>query len=150
MIVLSTRRFWNDQYLLDVRGGVSTDFEIVFEDKTEAWESCTVQYKGAVYIYGGWKQRTQISVLKGCEVQRVGSLSFRHRRAGCAISDAGTTYLCFHYHTDKLCYSADNPLGDFKEIGSSNYGHRATRLGLGIELTLRETTYSHSLLKDSI
>ena len=75
--VLSTRRFWNDQYLLDVNGGVSTDFEIEFEDKTEAWESCTVQYRGALYIYGGWKQRTQISMLKGCKVERVGSLPFR-------------------------------------------------------------------------
>ena len=55
----------------------------------------------------------------------------RHRRAGCAIADSGSTYLCFHYHTDKLCYMADNPLGNFEAVASSRYGHRATRLGLG-------------------
>ena len=131
VLVLSTRRFYNRQIVIDVNGREDYDFELEFGDGTEAWESCSIVWQGEMFLYGGWKNRNQISKLSNCKVERLGDLPFRHRRGGCAVTETGQVYLCFHYHSDKLCYQADEPLGEFASIGNSTYGHRATRMAIG-------------------
>ena len=132
VLVLSTRRPYTRNIIVDVNGREDYDFNVDFDSGTEAWESCTVVWHGEMFIYGGWKNRNQISKLANCKVEQLGELPFFHRRGGCAITPTGRVYLCFHYHSDKLCYQAEKPgVSEFASLANSTHGHRATRIAYG-------------------
>ena len=53
MLVLSTRRFYNRQIVIDVNGREEYDFKLEFGEGTEALESCSIVWQGEMFIYGG-------------------------------------------------------------------------------------------------
>ena len=57
---------------------------ITYGEETEVGYSCSVTWKGELFIYGGWTERTQISKLNGCKLERIGTLPFQHTEDTCA------------------------------------------------------------------
>ena len=111
----------------------ATDFMFVYGQGTEVYESCSINWQGEMYIFGGAYRTTQISKLSGCKVERVNSLQFDHRRAACANMNDQSIYLCFNdkdLSDAKKCRKGDNPYGSFVEISQSNSEHIHSRLGV--------------------
>ena len=108
------------------------DFMFMFGTNTEAAYSCSVTWRGELFIFGGYAEKRQISKLNGCKLERVGSLTFDHYFGACAVvNNDHTIYLCFDYNNSfgyKKCRKANEPLGVFKEISSSNYEHIFARI----------------------
>jgi len=64
--------------------------------------SCSVLIGDTMTIFGGEKERNQISVVYPNGIQRIGTLPFQFNRGRCNYSDK-TIYLCYPYTEQKLC-----------------------------------------------
>ena len=110
------------------------DFRFTFGEKTEVRESCSVTWHGEFFVFGGHvgAQIKQISKMNGCSLERIGTLSFEHNFATCAVVNDETIYLCFNDNSTndyKKCRKGNDPLGVFKEINQTKYKHHRTRIG---------------------
>ena len=86
-------------------------FEITTQAKpnkaTEVENSCSVTWKNELFIFGGFRERQQISKLEGCSIRKIGDLGFNHVSAACASVSDNIIYLCFNYQnrdSQKLCF----------------------------------------------
>ena len=104
------------------------DFDFVFQDDTEVFNSCSVTYRGEFYVFGGKIERTQISKVKNCSLQRIGSLSFNFSDGGCAAVNENAIYLCFDWDDTKQCHVGTDPVGFFSKIPESQFAHDHTRV----------------------
>ena len=114
-------------YSINPRGGYQQlDFE--FGEKTEVYDSCSLQWKNQHYVFGGNSEKTQVSMVNGNRFERKGSLDFNMYLGACTVLNEFTIVLCFDYYEDNVCRQSNNPLGSFNKLPNSNYNHRYTRI----------------------
>ena len=102
------------------------DFE--FGDGTEVGHSCSLQWKNEYYVFGGYNEKRQVSLVNGKRLERKGTLDFDFNGGGCTVLSRFIIVLCFDWHEDHVCRHSNNPLGSFTKLPNSNYDHRATRI----------------------
>ena len=80
-----------------------------------------------MHVFGGSKNKRQISRLNGLKLEYIGSLSFDHQFGGCvAVKDE--IYICFGTAPYSECRRAIGPLDAFTEISNSIYSHRDAKI----------------------
>ena len=106
-------------------GYKSIDFE--FGKGTEIHYSCSVQWHNHHYVFGGYTNRRQVSMVNGKRLERKQTLDFNFWAAGCTVLNQRTIVLCFATTGESnLCRQSNNPLGSFTKLPNSNtYHHRA-------------------------
>ena len=107
------------------------DFMFAFGDNTEAYWSCSITWQGDFYIFGGNKEKRQVSKMaaSGCKLERIGDLDFDFNDGGCGNVNDEHVFLCFNSGQDKKCHIGNAPLGNFSAIVDSNHPHGHTRIG---------------------
>ena len=55
------------------------------DKKTEAFGSCSVNWKNQLHIFGGATEYRQISRLSGFKLERIGDLAFDHESGSCSL-----------------------------------------------------------------
>ena len=114
-------------YSINPRGSYEKlDFE--FDNDSEAVYSCSVQWQNHNYVFGGWKEKQQISIVNGNRLKRKATLSFNFVDGGCTVLNEFTIVLCFDSKETKLCRQSNNPLGMFTKLPDSNFDHKFTRI----------------------
>ena len=114
-------------YSINPRGGYEQlDFQ--FNDNTEVYRSCSLQWKNHYYVFGGENQKKQVSMVNENRLERKGSLNFDFDRGACTVLNQVNIVLCFDYHETKFCRKSNKPLGSFAKLLNSNYDHRYTRI----------------------
>ena len=100
-------------------------FYFRLESKTEVFQSCSLIFAGRSYIYGGSNEKTQLSMVDGCALKRIGDLPFEFFRGACT-STPNAIYLCFESGSDyRTCRMATgDPAGPFEFIDKSIHDHR--------------------------
>ena len=83
------------------------------------------------FVFGGNTQKTQISIINGCRLERVDSLDFDQTYGGCTNVNDQSIYLCFNYASAdyKKCRVTNDPFGTFEEIEETVYNHKQTLIG---------------------
>ena len=98
------------------------------DKKTEASDSCSINWQNQLYIFGGGNKR-QISKLNGHKLKRLGSLTFDHEDGGCSVMNNQFIYLCFGSDSDdKQCRWSAGPLTTFTKVALSNHDHRFNQI----------------------
>ena len=99
-------------------------------ENTEAFYSCSIQWKNLLHIFGGLNEKRQISRLTGHKLERVGSLAFDLTGGACNVMANQYILLCFNLNGgSKLCRRSTDPLKTFTEEPLSNHEHRYARTG---------------------
>lgn len=106
--------------------GVDFSFEI--ESAAEVFFSCSFTFKGKFYVFGGENKENQISQIRNCKLERVGSLSFDFDAGACTNVNDSEFFLCFPFQDAKTCRKSSNPLGPFTTISDSISTHSYTRI----------------------
>ena len=133
VLILSPARD-KPEYIRDATGNVKlagVDFEFSLGQDTEVFYSCSLTWRGQFFIFGGDKEKSQISTINGCRLERVGSLAFDQTYGGCANVNDQSIYLCFNSAPAdyKQCRVANDPFETFHEIDETVYNHRETLIG---------------------
>ena len=123
VLILNTFEI-NRPIITDATGSVNTNFLFLYGEGTEAWKSCSISWKNEFYIFGGRNERRQISKIIGCELKRVGTLSFDLLRGACSTFAEQQVFLCFDEDNSDACYTAADPELPFTSILSSTHEHR--------------------------
>ena len=108
-----------------------TDSDTLKKDSdTEAsYQSCPVSWQNKMLIFGGSKEKRQISRIDDFHLTRIGTLAFDHWFGGCTIMNDELIFLCFDKNGAKICHFATDPLGftptvsSFTPTVSSFYKH---------------------------
>ena len=108
-------------------------FRFNWADDTEVVQSCSINWEGEMYVFGGQHYMRQISKLSGCGLTSVGQLNFNFQFGACAKT-LDKIFLCFDTSNGELnakrCkMTTGGPLGTFTDIGESYYKHERTRIG---------------------
>ena len=124
----------NPPLITDSNGKIEyggTDFDFTHGPNTEVYESCSLTWRGDFYIFGGSRQKTQIAKLSGCELERIGSLLFDHKRGACTNDNDKLIYLCFNEDDSdyKKCRRSNYPSGFYVSISDSKENHLSSKLG---------------------
>ena len=134
VLVLSTQRPANEPLLLDFFGNTFQDFSFSIGNETEVFRSCSTVLKGRQWVFGGYFEKRQLSVINGCGLVREGDLPFDFFQGACgtySINQEEQAMLCFN-RKERDCYlfnGADSEFGRFEKIeNSSNWSHQYTRL----------------------
>ena len=90
-------------------------------------------WHGQFYLFGGEKEKNQISTLNGCTLERVGSLSFHHYWGACTTVHDQTIFLCFNNESGdyKKCRKSTRPTGLFLDVEETYNNHKQTRIAAG-------------------
>ena len=126
VLVLSSYRGWKPALLLNSEGEQEelTCFEP--DDSSEAYYSCSVNWKNQLHVFGGSTERQQISRLNGHELKRIGTLPFDHLNGACGVMSNQFIFLCFNAGDQndwRRCRRSTGPLETFSEIAPSNHEH---------------------------
>ena len=116
-------------YLLKPHGSyrnLTLDFK--FGPEIEVFYSCSLQWKNQHYVFGGYKQPRQVSMVNGYRLERKGTLDFKIDAGGCTVLNEQTVVLCFDWRQTQVCYQSSNPLGKFTKPPNSHYTHWMTRI----------------------
>ena len=97
-----------------------------FGHNTEVHHSCSLQWQNNYYIFGGYYERRQVSMVNANRLERKATLDFNFELGGCTVLNQITIVLCFD--EDDLCRQSNNPLGSFTKLPKSNYDHGGTRI----------------------
>ena len=100
------------------------------DDNTEAYFSCSINWKNQLHVFGGGSERRQISRLNGYRLTRIGNLDFDHQLGACSVMANQFIFLCFNSYnsTDyKRCRRSTGPLDTFSEIALANHTHQDTK-----------------------
>ena len=117
--------------ITNLRGSVKfggTDFKFEFGTDTQVYRSCSINWKGDLYVFGGATEKRQVSLVEGCQLTRVGTLWFNLERGACTNVNNEEIFLCFDYDNDKKCWKSSNPEGPFSSIADSLKNHKLTRI----------------------
>ena len=97
---------------------------------TEIFQSCSVNWKNQLFVFGGENKRKQISRLSGYKLERVGNLTFKHYDGACSVMGNEYIFLCFSAPSadtgmdDYLqCRRSTGPLKEFSELDFSIQYH---------------------------
>ena len=131
VLILNQYSSSNLPIITDLAGTVKsggTDFEFEFGTGTEVEYSCSITWKGAFYIFGGRKEKTQISMVDKCKLTRVGTLPFELQLGACTNVNDREFYLCFDKNNPHKCYKGTEPYGSFSSITDSLKNHNPSRI----------------------
>ena len=122
------------QFIRDATGNVKSvgeDFEFSLGQNTEVYYSCSLTWRGQFFVFGGNIEKSQISIINGCRLERVDSLDFDQTYGGCTNVNDRSIYLCFNYASAdyKKCRVANDPFGTFEEIEETVYNRKQTLIG---------------------
>ena len=82
-----------------------------------------------MFVFGGRHERHQISQIRDCHLERVGSLEFEFWDGACATSSLDQVVLCFvKADNNDECYVSSAPSGPYETIQRSIYSHMSTRI----------------------
>ena len=113
-------------FSINPRGGYDKlDFQ--FGKTTEVYKSCSLQWHNHYYIFGGYNERRQVSMVNGNRLQRKATLDFNFEDGACTVLNQQTIILCFDFDETKVCRKSNNPLGTFTKLPNSNHEHHSTR-----------------------
>ena len=128
ILVLNSEGEWKPAMLLNSEGEQEKLACFERDDTTEAFYSCSINWKNQLFIFGGNKERQQISRLTGHKLEQVGSLDFDHRAGACSVMANKLIYLCFNLDSNdsKRCRRSTDPLEQFSDVALSTYDHRST------------------------
>ena len=102
------------------------------QDVTKAWHSCPVNWKNQLFIFGGYKEKRQVSRLIGYKLKHVGDLTFNHVIGACSVMGNQHIFLCFSSEDEKgsiykkerkRCRRSTGPLKEFLQMTLSSYKH---------------------------
>ena len=99
-----------------------------FAKDTEVSRSCSAQWKNVYYVFGGKKEKRQVSSVIGNRLERKATLKFEFSRGGCTAVNEQTIVLCFHDAQPDICWQSNNPLGTFIKLPKSIDRHWGTRI----------------------
>ena len=99
-----------------------------FGTETEVYQSCSINWQGDLYLIGGQRKKRQVSLVKGCQLTRVSTLSFHLRLGACTNINNEEVVLCFGDSNEKKCWKSSNPEGPFSSISDSLENHWPTRI----------------------
>ena len=92
------------------------------------YASCSLSFKGQTYVYGGYNEMTQLSIVDGCSLKRIADLPFSFNVGACT-STPDEVFLCFEYESDyKTCRVGQTASGPYVEVDKSIYNHYAIRI----------------------
>ena len=123
--MLNSHRGWKPAMFINERGNQQEVACFEKEGSTDAFYSCGINWQNRLYIFGGWFQRRQISLLSGRKLNRISSLTFDHASSGCSVM-GDEIYLCFNagsWSDSKVCRKTTGPLEAFSKVLSSNFDH---------------------------
>ena len=125
-----------------------------FSPDTEVYHSCSLVFNDILYVFGGTKQRRQISRVNGCGLVRVGTLNFDLDLGACTVSQ-NKILLCFDNSVSKgdqgrVCRKASTPTGLFSTIPESNYHHVRTAIASNGGKVYQLTLMRHKLCPCSL
>ena len=115
--------------ITDVNERIDTrSFWFKIGDKTEVYRSCSVTFQGRSYVYGGYTEQTQLSMVDECALKRIATLPFAFKYGACT-STPDQVFLCFELGSDhKTCRTGQSATGPFVEIEKSLYDHLYIRI----------------------
>ena len=119
----------NVAYSISPHGGYDRiDFE--FGDNTEVYLSCSLQWQNLFYVFGGFDEKRQVSMVSGNRLDRRGTLVFDLYGGACTVLNQITIVLCFPntYGEYDACRQSNNPLGSFTKLPNSIFSHGMTRI----------------------
>ena len=95
------------------------------DDKTDAYGSCSVNWRNQFHVFGGFNEKRQISRLNDYRLERIGSLAFDHGHGACSVMANQFIFVCFQFVSSdyKRCRRSTGPLKTFTEITPSNHDH---------------------------
>ena len=105
-----------------------TNFE--YGEGTEAFKSCSVQFQGQLFIFGGFYEKRQISRIEpDCKMRRIGSLPFDFEGGTCNAFST-KLILCFPLEraSGKSCWISYNA-NNFKRMKATQYPHWYGEIG---------------------
>ena len=124
VLAFNTRKGRKQAFLVNVDGGFTKLYSFSFPPDTEYYCSCSLVFKDKMFIFGGEKEKRQISQVAGCGLYRDGTLDFDFRRGACTVFKS-RVLLCFDFQNSKgrVCRVADSPTGSFSKIPDSHHHH---------------------------
>ena len=142
ILVLNTEKsghteiFWavkSVPLIVDGRGQ-SKEIRFEFGPGTEVDQSCSIVWRGKMYVFGGKDYKRQISAVDGCQLKKKGELTFDMTNGACAQRENNEVFICFENSSDlstyKNCHRSNGPLERFVKLPSSSYDHRSTRIAV--------------------
>ena len=133
ILVLNTFSSSNVPLLIDGKGR-SKKIGFNFGSGTEVDYSCSIVWRGKMFVFGGRKYKRQISVVDDCQLTKKGKLPFNMTSGACAQRDNQEVFICFENYSDsstwKNCHRSNGPLEAFSKLPSSTYDHRDTRIAV--------------------
>ena len=95
---------------------------------TDVVKSCMVMWKAKAYLFGGYRQKRQISVLSGNppSLKRIESLFFEFVGGACTATSSEIV-LCFPSGDEKRCYTSKDGT-NFNKMASSIHEHHSTQI----------------------
>ena len=110
-----------------ILGGGYKPIVFEFDKGTEIYYSCSVQWHNHHYVFGGYRNRRQVSMVNGKRLERKQTLNFSYWAGGCTVLSQRTILLCFGSPDESnVCRQSNNPLGSFNKLPNSNtYHYRA-------------------------
>ena len=119
-------------YSINPRGGYY-HLSLQFDQDTEVYQSCSLQWKNHYYVFGGNLGKSggqrHVSMLNGNRLGRKGTLIFDFSYGACTVLNQLNIVLCFGKHGEyNVCRESNNPLGLFTKLPKSAKYHRQTRI----------------------
>ena len=112
--------------------GRSKDIKFNLGDKANPEGSCSVLWRGKMFLFGGrWRERS-ISVVDQCKLEIVGKLEFKMRYGSCAQRNNTDVFICFENDQDVNTYTncrhSAGPLEQFSSLPRSTYIHWGSQI----------------------
>ena len=111
LLILNTQRAGNVPYLIDMETGfVHQDLIFSMGAGTEASHSCSTFFQGRHWMFGGGKEKRQISTVEGCSLMRVGNLPYDFDYGTCNTFTLRETIneevlMCFDTKDQRGCHA---------------------------------------------
>ena len=97
----------------------------------EAYRACALTWHNSFFVFGGDRNRRQISQVVDEKLKIIGTLGFEFHKGACYVMGSDTIWLCFNYNDSndyKRCRVGLNPLELFTQVQQSTYEHRAAKI----------------------
>ena len=131
MLAINTFQAIEQAYSISLDDG-HVKIGFAFEDNVEVYQSCSLVFKGTMYVFGGAKENRQIAQVttKDCGLKRLGSLSFDFVQGACTVIEGDEIMLCFDIKANdqgRVCRIDKNPTGSLDKISqeSNHYHYKA-------------------------
>ena len=131
MLAINTFQAIEQAYSISLDDG-HVKIGFAFEDNVEVYQSCSLVFKGTMYVFGGAKEQRQIAQVttQDCGINKLGNLPFDFVQGACAVIEQKEIMLCFDMKEDdqgRVCRIDTNPTGSLDKISqeSNHYHYRA-------------------------